>query len=128
MENNKEIAGKDKRKLVRVRSKNGPFSDKNILSEWRLYFKDLLNAETDTSGPPLPAEEKPRINKNYDFNTFRIECRNRMSLSNFSREEVDAAIKSLKNNKAPGVDNLVTAELLKGAGDYLLDVLRLAMQ
>ena len=27
----KKIAGKDKRKLVRVRSKSGPFSDKNIL-------------------------------------------------------------------------------------------------
>ena len=37
---------------------------------------------------------------------------------------IDAAIKSLKNNKAPGVENLVTAELLKGAGDYLRDVLR----
>ena len=45
----KKIAGKHKRKLVRVRSKSGPFSDKNILSEWRIYFKDLLNAETDTS-------------------------------------------------------------------------------
>lgn len=109
----KKIAGKDKRKLVRVRSKNGPFSDKIILSEWRLYSKDLLNAETYNSGPPLPAEEQPRIRNNHDFNT-----------SNFSREEVDAAIKSLKNNKAPGVDNLVTAELLKGAGDYIRDDLR----
>ena len=59
--------------------------------------------ETDTSEPPLPT----------DFNT-----------SNFSREEIYATIKSLKNNKAPGVDNLVTAELLKRADDYLRDVLR----
>lgn len=43
----KKFAGKDKKRLIRVRSNDGPFSDKNILSEWWLYFRDLLNAETD---------------------------------------------------------------------------------
>lgn len=111
----KKLAGKDKKRLIRVRSKNGPFSDNNILSEWRLYFRDLLNAETDDSGPPLSTIEQPR--------NIKIES-SRFNTSDFTREEVDEAIKSLKANKAPGVDNFVTAELLKGAGDYIRDVLR----
>ena len=81
---------------------------------WRLYFRDLLNAETnDTRSPPSTLEPPPHTVETNRFNT-----------SEFTREELDGAIRSLKNKKAPGTDDFVTAELLKGAGDYLREVLR----
>ena len=100
----KKVAGKDKKRSIRVRTKEGPVSDEKILSKWRLYFRDLLNAETDNSeSPPSTLEQPPHRVETSRFNT-----------SEFTREELDGAIRSLKNNKAPGIDDFVTAELLKG--------------
>jgi hypothetical protein len=104
----KKIVGKDKRKLVRVRSM-GLFLIKTFF--WNGGF--ILKIYSTRRQTLLGLRYQKEAAKNYDFNT-----------SNFSREEIDAAIKSIKNNKAPGVDNLVIAEFLKGAGDYLRDVLR----
>jgi hypothetical protein len=39
-----------------------------------------------------------------------------------SREEIEGALKYLKNNKAPGAD-LIAAELLKNGGPNLVDSL-----
>ena len=111
----KKLAGKEKKRSIRVRSKNGPISDELLTSEWAEYFRGVLNSETDSSGPPLMTLEQPQPQK-IDSSRFNT--------AEFSSEEINEAIKSLKNNKAPGTDNFVTAELLKGAGDYLREVLR----
>ena len=43
-----------------------------------------------------------------------------VSLENFSEEEVTAAVQKLKNNKAPGLDN-ITSEMLKNGGECLIE-------
>jgi hypothetical protein len=80
-----------------------------MLAEWRLYFENLLNNKTvnpqTLSIIPPPA----RIDLNIDS-------------SNIKRWEIKAAVQSLKNNKAPGTDQIVTAATLKHGGDFLLNL------
>jgi hypothetical protein len=44
-----------------------------------------------------------------------------------SREEIEGALKYLKNNKAAGADS-IAAELLKNGGPYLVDALHAVIQ
>ena len=70
------------------------------MNEWKDYFSKLLNAPpVIPSEPILPAQ-----------NDLPIET------GDFSLEEINKAITSLNDNKAPGIDASVTAEAIKHGG------------
>ena len=48
----------------------------------------------------------------HDFDRETTDEQLNANLENFSKEEVTAAVNELKNNKAPGLDN-ITSEMLK---------------
>ena len=50
--------------------------------------------------------------------TFNLD----VSVENFSEEEVTAAVQKLKNNKAPGLDN-ITSKILKNGSECLIESL-----
>ena len=77
------------------------------MEEWRRYFANLLNVPPVTStADALPAEG------NFPITT-----------GDYTRTEVEAAIQSLKNSKAPGIDSAMCAEAIKHGGERLLDKL-----
>ena len=77
------------------------------MEEWRRYFANLLNVPPVTStADVLPAEG--------DFP---------ITTGDYTRTEVEAAIQSLKNSKAPGIDSAMYAEAIKHGGERLLDKL-----
>ncbi|CAF5112480.1 unnamed protein product, partial [Rotaria sp. Silwood1] len=68
------------------------------MKEWKIYFEDLLNVKSNTSQdtqaiPPAP-EDLP-INQ-----------------GPITIEEVEQAVKQLKNGKSPGLDYAITPEVL----------------
>ena len=71
-------------------------SELEKLQRWKEHFKTILNRPE-----PLDRAEIPEATEDVDINTDPP-----------SLEEVKAAIKSMKNGKAPGADG-VTAEMLK---------------
>ena len=104
------ISGQGNRPNPKVKKRDGssPSSDKELLSEWRAYFAELLNNDngSPTSSLPLPAEQDLLI------------CVDPPTL-----EEVQNAIKGMKSNKAAGLDSAVTAEALKGGGEVMAKVI-----
>lgn len=75
---------------------------KDALEQWRKYFDGLLNVQ-----PPNLTEE-PAVYQTAE-----------PLVDEPTREEVEKAIKMLKNNKAPGIDGL-PAELIKQGGERML--------
>jgi len=67
-------------------------STRELLSEWKTYFSNLLNNVTDSEDidPPTPTEDLP------------------ISTETFTREEVCHAVRQLKTGKAPGSDQAIT--------------------
>ena len=94
------ISGQGNRPNPKVKERDGasPFSDKELLSEWRAYFAELLNNDngSPTSSLPLPAEQDLPI------------C-----IDSPTPEEVQNAIKGMKSNKAAGLDYAVTQKPFK---------------
>ena len=96
-----------KGKATIIKSKQGVelTEEKDVLGRWTEYCSDLYGSEG--SGDPtvlhhpIPEEEAPLP---------------------ILREEVAAAVRTLKLGKAPGVDN-ITAELLKAGGEPVITVL-----
>ena len=62
------------------------------------HFKEVLN--------------QPHPETLHDFDRETTDEQLNGNLENFSKEEVTAAVNELKNNKAPGLDN-ITSEMLK---------------
>lgn len=93
------------------RKKNGDLvCDLNgILERWKEHFDDLLNATAE-------AEERPTARRK------PYEQEDGKEFSTASRSEVAAAIKQLKNNKAPGDDSL-PGELFKAGGEKLVETM-----
>ena len=119
----KQINGKERKPPAKVRcSKSaGTANERDTLNEWKTYFDDLLNAKASSNGAPthkptLPTKAKARINP--------LKIARSIDTGPFTLDEVKIAVKGLKNNKAPGVDSIMTNELLKNGGDYLLEVVR----
>ena len=89
----------------KVNKPNGDIikSPQELLEEWQKYFPNLLNAPPVTSTREiLPAEVDLYI-KTGDFDCV----------------EIDNAIKSLNNYKAPGFDYNITADAIKYGGNEL---------
>ena len=102
--------------------KAGTATEKDTLNEWKSYFSELLNAKSTTSStkanePILTSRATARIQPD--------NIRGRINTGPFTFDEVKVAVKGLKNNKAPGVDNIIRNELLKNGGDCLLEIIRL---
>jgi len=100
-----KISGKGEKKIAKVKKLNGesPTSQNELLKEWSTYFEALLNAKiASTVTPPEPAAKDLPI------------CSD-----DFSLAEVIDAIEHLHENKAPGPDHAITAEVLKNGGSYI---------
>ena len=73
-----------------------PANSDELVEEWGKYFEELLNNSiVDTSNIP-------KAPQNLNIN-----------ISNFTKEELVTAIKSMKNDKSPGSDEVMTVEALK---------------
>ena len=95
----RELSGKFQAECDAVKDKEGKritIEDKQ-LQRWAEHFREVLNR-------PDPAERACIAQPIGD--KLNIDC------SPPTKNEILKAIKSLKNNKAPGIDN-ITAEVLK---------------
>jgi hypothetical protein len=102
------IAGKKSTKSTKVKRRDGGQIENTdeLLSEWKHYFSDLLNAGVSTSAtPPDPA-------------VFDLP----IPTDQFSFEETCEAIESLNLGKAPGCDSSITAEALKNGGPFIREM------
>ncbi|CAH1239030.1 Hypp5694 [Branchiostoma lanceolatum] len=99
----KKITGSSKAHSGPVKAKDGTLLSKgeDKLARWAEHFEEVLNRPDPTS-PPTVFDEPPH--------PLPIDT------SDFTEAEVQEAIKTLKNNKSPGMDG-ITAEMLKAGGD-----------
>jgi hypothetical protein len=90
------------------RAKNGKLlTNKNqVLARWKEHFEEHLNEGSESEQPTRP------VNLSDDG----------VDIDLSSREEIEGALKYLKNNKAAGADS-IAAELLKNGGPNLVDAL-----
>jgi hypothetical protein len=95
------------------RAKNGELlTNKNqVLARWEEHFEEHLNEGSESGQPTRPADLR---NDGVDIDLT-------------SREEIERALKYLKNNKAAGVDSS-TAELFKSDGPNLANALHVVIQ
>ena len=103
-----DISGKKKHLSAKVKKRDGtdPTNQKELLNEWKEYFNLLLNNKSDiATASPAPAESDLPIN-----------------IDPPTREETVKAIKSLKRNKAAGVDNGITPEALLDGGEAMVTI------
>jgi hypothetical protein len=87
--------------VARCRAKNGELlTIKNqVLARWKEHFEEHLNEGLESAQPTRSDNLRD----------------DRVGIDLPSREQIEGALKYLKNNKAAGVDSIV-AELLKNGG------------
>lgn len=102
----RKISGTERKAPVKVRTSraSGRPSRNEYLDEWRTYVERLLNAKPRVAPSSFPTPAAHDL----DINTNQI-----------TFDEVQRAIEALNNNKAPGFDEPIVAELLKRGGDAL---------
>ena len=90
-----------------IQEKDGKIltEEKAISNIWIQYCSDLYNHQSNGDPNILNC---PRTNEGVDFPVLR--------------EEVEAAVKSLKRGKAAGIDN-IPSELIKAGGEAMIDAL-----
>jgi hypothetical protein len=95
------------------RVKNGELlTNKNqVLARGKEHFEEHLNEGSESEQPTRPVDLR---NDGVDIDLP-------------SREEIEGAVKYLKNNKAAGADS-IAAELLKNGGPNLVDALHTVIQ
>ena len=103
----KDLTGSKQGRTTTIQDKNGKrlTEDKDILNRWTEYCSELYNHKA--KGDPEVLKHPPVTN--IDSHPILL-------------EEVEAAVKSLKPGKSPGVDN-IPAELLQAGGETMIDVL-----
>jgi hypothetical protein len=77
-----------------------------VVARWQEHFEEHLNEDSKSEQPTRPVDLR---DDGVDFDLP-------------SREEIEGALKYLKNNKAAGADS-IAAELLKNGGPNLVDAL-----
>lgn len=82
-----------------------------IKLRWKEHFEELYNTQNKTD--PDVLVEIPSMNLE-------------KSTEDFLKTEIEQAIKELKRNKAPGIDN-ITAELIKAGGDTIVNALHVLL-
>ena len=105
----KAITNPTNRKKSNIEDANGiPLEDDNAkLDRWTEYCKDLYNYPIKT--------DRAKVE------TYKIRENDEQPLP-ILKSKVIRIIKSLKNGKSPGIDN-VPSELLKGGGEALNDII-----
>lgn len=95
----KQLAGQNNRQAAAVKNKDGELlkSKEARLSRWKEQFEEVLNRATPESPPEDESIEVEKLDISVEAPTL---------------EEIRAAMKALKNGKAPGADH-ITAEMLK---------------
>ncbi|XP_054287945.1 uncharacterized protein LOC129003672 [Macrosteles quadrilineatus] len=95
-----------------IKNKEGQLLTESVkvLERWREYFEELLNVDEIT-----PTEEE---NQNNEDIYFYVEP----FIETPTKEEVQYAIKSLKNDKAPERDE-ITADIIKRGGNIIVEKL-----
>jgi hypothetical protein len=75
-----------------------------MLARWKEHFEEHLNKGSESEQPTRPADLRD----------------DGVDIDLPSREEIEGALKYLKNNKAAGTD-FISAEQLKNSGSNLVD-------
>ncbi|KAK6478437.1 hypothetical protein HHUSO_G20753 [Huso huso] len=103
----KRLSGKTKSTNDNVKKADGTFvrSASERLQRWKEFFQELYNHDPPQGPPAEPPLIDPPANPFLDDEP--------------TVDEVKTGVRSLKNGKAPGVDQ-VTAEAIKAGGDVLL--------
>jgi hypothetical protein len=84
-------------------------STNELMKEWKTYFEDLLNVKSNTS---QDTQAIPSAPEDLPINQGLITV-----------EEVEQAVKQLKNGKSPGLDYAITPEVLKYGGKWVINQL-----
>jgi endonuclease/exonuclease/phosphatase family metal-dependent hydrolase len=105
--------------VAMCRAKNGDLltNKDQVLSRWKEHFEQHLN-EGAVAGEGAEQDQPPDL---VDLRDDGVE------IDLPSREEIEGALKYLKNNKAAGADS-IAAELLKSGGPNLVDALHEVIQ
>jgi hypothetical protein len=82
-----------------------------VFARWKEHFEEHLNESSESEQPTRPVDLRD------DGVYFDLP----------SREEIEGALKYLKNNKAAGAD-FIAAKLLKSGGPNLVDALHAVIQ
>ncbi|CAF4122059.1 unnamed protein product, partial [Rotaria magnacalcarata] len=107
-----EISGKRRyNNASRIKRTDGTKinSTNELMNEWKTYFENLLNVKSDASEgnePIPPASEDLPIHQ-----------------GPITAEEVEQAVKQLKDGKSPGLDYAITPEALKYGGKWIINQL-----
>jgi hypothetical protein len=107
-----QISGKRRyNSSTKIKDANGTKinSTTELMNEWKRYFEDLLNVKTNSF---QTAHTIPPADNDLPINTGPITI-----------EELQQAVKQLKNGKSPGLDHVITPELLKYGGDWIVNKL-----
>lgn len=105
------IAGKYRKNIAKYAKKcknTSEIKSDKIAEEWKEYFKELLNNDTNKTTPSI----EKRISVELPINTEDI-----------TAEEIKLALKYLGNGKATGIDRDITSEALKYGGEKIIDML-----
>ena len=87
-------------------------SKEDRIERWRAHFQELLHPSENDHSQPIPSHSSSESPSVYE------DC----NIAPPSREEIIHAVKLLKNNKSPGIDEL-PAELLKAPPEVANDEL-----
>ena len=95
----KQLTGQHKKQTAAVKNKNGDLikNKRDRMERWKEHFQDVLNREVPDDPPQASEGEMEELDIHTEAPTI---------------QEIQKALKTLRNGKAPGIDQ-ITAEMLK---------------